>query len=340
MSFMVPNEFLIIIYPGAYWEPLGSVYAPSLEERISLRKAGIQTGLEYPNWSLIEPSKGEYDFSSMEEMLKLNREADQKTIFNVPGDIPPIWMWDEWMAKDVHGNTHTNYVSARMLSFWNEEAQNYLLKYYEALVKEYQAADIMFIHAEHQSGEGIMPGGSYYHDEFAVANYKEKYGTEAYPDLSTQETKDWLQETIIEKLVREHKIINQHNEIWNMQQLLMDDWSKTYVNYAQKDILRAYKKAFPEVHLVLLQYTYWDSSHTERHRNYVDEIKEEFQCDVIVEAMWPAGLAQTTPASIAKGYRGQIVGVSYATAGVAALQPEVRQAIQGSHQQWFAARGE
>lgn len=43
MSFMAPNEFLIIVYPGAYWEPFSSVYAPSLEERISLRKAGIQT---------------------------------------------------------------------------------------------------------------------------------------------------------------------------------------------------------------------------------------------------------------------------------------------------------
>ena len=144
MSFMVPNEFLIIVYPGAYWEPVHSLYSPPLEERIALRGVGIQTGLEYVNWSLVEPSKGDYDFSSMDEMLKLNREADQKTIFNVPGDIPPVWMPDEWMIKDVNGNTHTNYTNARLLSFWNEEARNYLLSYYETLVKEYQASDILF----------------------------------------------------------------------------------------------------------------------------------------------------------------------------------------------------
>lgn len=337
---MVPNEFLIIVYPGAYWEPFGSVYSPSLEERVALRGVGIQTGLEYVNWNLVEPSKGSYDFSSIEEMLRLNRAADQKTIFNVPGDIPPVWMSDEWMLRDVNGNAPTNYTNARLLSFWNEEARNYLLSYYEVLVKEYQDSDILFIHAELQSGEGILPGGSFYHDEFAIADYKKKYGTEAYPDITTQETKDWLQETAIEKLIREHKVLNQRNEIWNMQQLLMNDWSETTVNYAQKDILRAYKEAFPGVHLVLLQYTYWDSSHTERHRNYVDEIQEEFQCDVIVEAMWPSGLPVTTPNTIAKGYRGQVVGVSYATAGTMSLKPEVLQAIHNSHQQWLNTRGE
>ena len=85
-----------------------------------------------------------------------------------------------------------------------------LLRYYEALVTEYQSSDIMFIHAGHQSGEGMLPCGPFYHDEFAVANYKEKYGTEAYPDIATQETKDWLQESVIETLISGHKIINQH----------------------------------------------------------------------------------------------------------------------------------
>ena len=115
----------------------------------------------------------------------------------------------------------------------------------------------------------------------------------------------------------------------------MDDWSQSTINYAQKSILRAYKKFFPDSHMVLMQYTYWDSSHTERHRNHVDEIEEEFQCDVIVEAMWPTGLPTTTPGSIAKGYRGQVVGTEYQGASEMHLEAKVLDAIEESHRQWL-----
>ena len=116
----------------------------------------------------------------------------------------------------------------------------------------------------------------------------------------------------------------------------MDDWTKTCVNYAQKDIMRACKNVFPDSNLVLEQDTYFDEAHTERHRNHVDEIKEEFQCDVIVEAMWPQGLPITAPKAIAKRYRGQIVGVSHQHVPEAtSLQPWMLNNIKEAHNQWL-----
>ena len=96
------------------------------------------------------------------------------------------------------------------------------------------------------------------------------------------------------------------------------------------------KRVFPNSNLVLEQYTYWDGAHHKRHRNHVDEIKKEFQCDVFVEALWPQGLVTTTPATIAKGYRGQIVGVSHEhRPDNSSLTEEMLDNIKESHKLWL-----
>jgi ABC-type transport system substrate-binding protein len=336
MVFMVPNEFLIGIVAGAYWEPPPN-FRLSLADKAALRNVGIQTVIEFLDWSTIEPARGEYDFSVMDEMIRINREAGIKTIFSAPGEKSPTWMSDKWMVKDSGGNAEIrlNAPDWRISSLWNEEAQEYGIEYLKLLVKKYHAPDVLFILGEFMGGEAILPCEHFYYDEFAVADYKKRYGTKAYPNVSTQETKDWLQEAAIKIMVRKYEILNKHGEIWNQQQLLMDDWSQSTINYAQKSVLRAYKTFFPDSHMVLMQYTYWDSSHTERHRNHVDEIEKEFQCDVIVEAMWPTGLPVTTPGSIAKGYRGQVIGTEYQGVAEMSLEAKVLDAIKESHRQWL-----
>jgi hypothetical protein len=267
----------------------------------------------------------------------MNREAGMKTKLNVPGRAP-AWMPDEWMLKNIEAQTQTrgDDIPARFISCWNEEALEYCDKYLNLLIKRYHAPDVIFNYAEYQAGESMLPMEHFYFDEFALNDYKNKYGGLAMPDIVTQETLDWLQESVIKRVIRSYKIINRHNEIWNKQQLLMDDWSKSGVNYAQKDIMRACKKAFPGVHLVLEQDTFWDTSHTDRHRNHVDEIKEEFQCDVIVEAMFPQGLPITTPASIAKGYRGQVVCPAHAHTSInSEFYSWMFDNIKESHKLWL-----
>lgn len=349
MSFLAPNEFIIGISAGAYWEPPPTYYL-ALENRVGLRNAGIQTLIEFLDWSSIEPVQGDYDFSDADEMVRINREAGLKTIFVAPSEKSPRWMPDEWMLKNAEGGTEMrdNVPDYRISSFWNEEAQSYVLEHLKLLVKRYHAPDVMFMLGELQGGECLLSCEPFYYDEFAMADYKKRSDSLARPERLTNvinlnrfvpETKDWLQESVIENLVRKYKILNQHKMVWNQQQLLMNDWSQSTVNYAQKDVLRAYVKAFPNSDIGLMQYTYWDNSHHERHRDHVDEIQKEFQCDVFVEAEWPQGLSHTAPNTIEKGYRGQVVGVNYQGASATSLSSETLDAIKWAHDLWIAKRG-
>ena len=337
MSFLVSNEFLILQNPGAYWKPQPP-YFPTPENKELLREAGIQTSLEHLDWSIIEPEEGDYDFSSIEETLEINRNAGMKTLFPVPGELAPAWMPNEWMLQQDNGNTEMrgDAVDYRNISFWNEEAKNYLDEYLRVLISQYHAPDVLFIHAESQGGEGLLPCGQhFYHDPAAIADYKVWYGTDAYPNVATQDTKDWLQASAIQRLLRIYDIINKHGEVWNQQQLLMNEWDEATINYAQHDIFRAYKDIFPSSNLTLLQYTYYDDAHLDHHRAHVDSIKNEFQADIIVEAMYCQGLPTTTPASIEKGYRGQILGVAHPIAPTNNLEEWQVEAIRTSHETWL-----
>jgi len=336
MSFMASNEFLLLLDAQPFWS-LWYPYYLTLQNKMDLREAGIQTVHGELYWPRSEPVRGEYDFSDFDRLLRINRAAGMKTKVNIPGGVP-AWMSDEWMLKKEDGSTKAGErkMPIRFISFWNEEAQEYCENYLKDVIERYHAPDVLFNYGEFQDGEGMLPCAPFFYDDFAVMDYKEKYGSKAYPNINTQETRDWLQVAVIKRVIRAYKIINKHNEIWNHQQLLMDDFAKTYVNYAQKDIMRACKKTFPNSNLVLEQDTYWDGAHTERHRNYVDEIKEEFQCDVIVEAMWPQGLPITTPASIAKGYRGQVIGVSaQSILPIHSLESWILNNIKEAHNQWL-----
>jgi hypothetical protein len=336
MSFLAYNEFLILQNPGAYWKPQPP-YFPTPENKAALREAGIQTSLEHLDWSIMEPDKGSYDFTNLEGYLKVNRNAGMKTLFPVPGELAPAWMPNDWMLQRKGGGSEMrgDATGYRNISFWNEEAKEYLDGYLRELIDRYHAPDVLFIHAENQGGEGMLPCEPFYFDPFALADYKDKFGNKAYPDISTPETKDWLKKAAIQRVLRIYDIINKHGDIWNQQQLLMNQWSESTINYAQHDIFRAYQREFPESNLTLLQYTYFDDAHSFVHHRHVDSIKAEFQADIIVEAMYCQGLPTTTPKSIAKGYRGQIIGVAHPMAPADGLDNWMVNAIRKSHQTWL-----
>jgi hypothetical protein len=87
----------------------------------------------------------------------------------------------------------------------------------------------------------------------------------------------------------------------------MDNWGKGFGNYVQPDILAKFRELYPDSCIILLQYTYYDSSHLQDNVEYVDKIRNAYNCETFVEAMYCAGLPTTTPRAIAHGFRGQIV---------------------------------
>ena len=329
MNFMNKDEYLLLMSFNET-EVINPVPTLTIEERIKLRNVGIQTAIEYPRWYAIEPSRGQYDFSSIDGILHKNRESGLKTIFSVYGAPLPDWMPDAWFSTNKEGE-----VNREAISLWNSEAQSCAEDLYMMLLFEFAALDVMFVLGEYMEGEAILPCGDWFYDVAAIEDYKYRHGSEAYPDINNSETLDWLLDTALEHCVERQKIFwHQREEIWNMQQWLMNQWSPGTINYAQGQILHEYQEMFSGANLVLLQYTYFDESHPEENVIYVDSLKKDYGLDVIVEAHFCGGLKTTTPKAIAKGFRGQILGPIHGQSGQTRMEEWMYAEVQNSIKLW------
>jgi hypothetical protein len=328
--------------PNPRAEAAGSsfIYVPTLEDRIRYREAGIQTAIEYPQWYALEPSKGQYDFSHVEEILRLNREAGMKTIFAIPGFVNPEWMPDEWFIKSIEGK-----IDRRVLSFWNIDAQAYLIHYCVSLIKKYGAEDVLFIFSESENGENNLPTTPSFYDDHALAEYRSIYGSLAYPDInnitSYPQTKEWLRKSALAHHMELQGVFYpQKKEIWNMMQWLYDQWSKATLNFVQLELMQLYKQVWRDVEIVLLQYTFFDDAHTDENAEYVDRLMKKTPCQVIVEAHFASGLKITTPQAIAKGFRGQIICPTHPQSGKNKLEQWMLEEIKKSNELWLQSTGQ
>jgi hypothetical protein len=309
-------------------------YTLTVDDRRKLREVGIQTSHEQPAWQTIEPSRGNYNFGYLDDILNTNRQADLKTLFYVSGWRVPYWIPNEWRAKTADG-----IYEREMLSMWNEEAQQYSDNYYQMLYDKYADPDILWIFGEYQGGEGAYPPTWCLYDDAAIADYKSKYGSTAMPDPHRKETMDWFGNKIIDHFVRKSTILQpRYKEVWNMQQYLMDTWTKAFGNFAHLDTLKKYRELWPDGNIVLLQATYYDDAHKADNVLFVDMLRDVTGCEVIVEAMYCKGLPTTTPKAIAQGFRGQIIRPCNEP-GCTSLEQWMVDAIRDSHNLWMESRG-
>lgn len=334
MRFMHDDEFLLLM---VHCEDRANGYDKqhilTVPERIRLREVGIQTAHEQPSWASIEPKQGQYDFAYLDRIIQRNRDAGLKSLIQISGWRIPAWVPAEWRPKTLNGNLHDD-----MLSIWNEEAQAYNDAYYRMLYDKYNAHDIEFFFGEFQGGEGAIPPSHCFYEDAAIKSFQDMYGTLARPDLNNAETMNWLGQSVIKHFIRKASILYpRYNEVWNAQQFLMDRWSKAYGNFVQPDILKKFREMWPDGNIILLQYTYFDSAHDDECKNYVDMLVNISGCEVIAEAMFCAGLATTTPASIAKGFRGQIVHPANDINGEV-LNDWMVEEVRKSHELWRASR--
>ena len=116
------------------------------------------------------------------------------------------------------------------------------------------------------------------------------YGTSAMPEPNNPDTLDWFGRKVIQHFIRKaNYYIHRWHEVWNMQQHLMDTWTKSFGNFVQIDIYERISKLWPDGSIVLFQCTYYDNSHKEDNVIHVDILKEISGCETIVEAMHCAG---------------------------------------------------
>jgi hypothetical protein len=299
------------------------------EERARLHSVGIQTAQEQPAWSSIEPHKGEYNWAYTDKIIKRNRDAGLKTMLQISGWRVPLWCPNEWRARRKDGH-----YEEEQLSIWNEEAERHSDLFYKIIQDHYPDEDVGFFFGEFQGGEGALPPTWCIYDQAALDDYKDVYGSSAEPIPDSPETLDWMGKKIIQHYLRKAELLYSRNkELWNEQQWLMNQWGKAFGNYVQPDILKEFRNRFPDATIYLLQYTYFDSSHPPENEIYVDMLRDISGCEVIAEAMFCKGLATTTPKSIVRGFRGQIVRPANEI-GATRMEDWELDAIRKSHELW------
>jgi hypothetical protein len=335
MTFMRSDEdFLILMNLNVSMMGTISFYKVNLSDLIRCHQAGIRTVLEYPGWNIIEPEKGVYDFSSVERTLDINRSVGMKTIFSIPEFTYPAWMPDEWFAKNIKGE-----IERRYFSMWNVEAQDYLHNYCKFFIDNFDAPDVLFIFAEGENGENILPTLPSFYDDAALMDYRSKYGSDAVPDITYlttyPQTKEWLGKKALDHFMMTERFFYPHkHEIWDMKQWLYNQWSEATINYIQPELMALYRTFWKDANIVLLQYTYFDEAHGAGNVTYVDNLKDKIPCDVIVEAHFCSGLRSTTPRAIAKGFRGQIICPTHPMSGRNSIDMQMIDDIRWSCDTW------
>jgi len=321
MNFMQSDEFLLLMNLGH--NMLQGTPVLSLDDRKRLHDAGIRTAIEYPEWVDLEPAQGNYNFSTIDQTLDVNRLSGMKTIFSIFNPWIPEWIPDEWRPRYESGVYNTAF-----MSIWNKEAVEYRNNLISMLIDKYHADDVMFIQGDIDTGESVLPSYAWY-DKFALEDFG---GTPNWEDNST---KEWLEKSAIDFYVRTQEIFHsQFKEIWNAHQWLISKKNPASCNYLQEKILEAYKKTFEGDKLVLLQYTYFDDSHPRENEIYVDKLKDAYGCEVIAEALFCKGLPTTTPKAIAKGFRGQIICPTHPHTHESRLEGWMVENIRHSYQTW------
>lgn len=330
MHFMQSDEFLLLMNLGP--NMLQGTHVLSASERARIRDAGIKTAIEYPEWGVMEPTQGIYNFACIEEILRMNRQAGMKTILAVPGPWIPHWIPDAWRYRYSDG-----VYNGSAISIWNRQALDYEQGFFRLLIERHCSDDVMFILNELDTGESVLPSYGFY-DDCAKADFSNKFGDVPLA-FDNEQTKQWLSDSAVRYFTETQAIFyQQFHEIWDAHQWLISHLNPASVNYAQPAILESYRKTFQDLCLVLLQYTYFDDKHPVENEAYVDMLKNTYDCEVIAEAMFCKGLPMTTPKAIGKGFRGQIICPMHPHTHEQSFKDEMVDAIRDSHRQWTRSK--
>ena len=322
MRFMQDDEYLLLMNLGPH--QLQGTTVLTTDERKRIREAGIRTAIEYPEWADLEPAQGVYNFSFIEKVLAMNRSAEMKTIFSIFNPWIPVWIPSDWRPKYQSGVPNTAFIS-----IWSEEGIEYKADLSFMLINEYRADDVMFIMGDVDTGESILPSHAFY-DDHAIKDFG------GIPNFENNDTKEWLEKSVLKYYIGMQRLFYfQYKEIWDAHQWLIAQFNPASMNYMQPKLLQAYRDTFGDkMSLVLLQYTYFDSAHPVDNEIYVDMLKNTYNCETIVEALFCDGLPTTTPRSIAKGFRGQIICPVHPHTHKQRFESWMVESIRNSHNQW------
>jgi hypothetical protein len=295
-----------------------------------LRQAGATVVCEYLWWQQLEPRKGVYEWEQSDRMVERARRANLKIVLNA-WSVPPTWFPDDWYASFAPRDT----LCRDILSLWHREAQAYMRGFMNQLVARYSGPDVLVVLSEYLTGESILHNCPCFYDAAALADYKQCYGTGRRPEITELDTLEWLRRSVVQHyLDAQSVLVEQHNEVWDALQWLIARQSWANGNYAQPDLLAAYRQRWPTANIVLIQYTYF--AHGPEYFSYIQDLRKRLGLHLIVEAQYCEGLQRGSAAwAREQGANGQIVAPLHPFTGHTCLEPWMAEAIQQAASAWM-----
>ena len=308
--FFPEDEHLVIMnFSELYTSMHGQCYALTDDNLMRLRDVGAQTLINFAVWRAIEEQGWGYLDRLVEQVRRFGMRCVLGAYIEAPDGLP-----DHCYCKRLDGTYGTSENNTPAMSIWGEDAKRLILNFYKELIERYYGSDILVINSGLDTGEIVLPHKPAFYGRAALVSHLAEVG--GRPDLRRPATVEWLRRSVVDHFMAiDELLITQHNEIWQSLHPWLA-WARrphcANGNFAQEDIIRAQADRWPDAARVLLQYTYF--SHNKPlgnviYKDLIDSWRRKYGIRVIVEAGYCSGLDVTAPAAIAKGFRGQIVGI-------------------------------
>jgi len=327
--FLEPDDYLILMNIPMFCS-IGKPIRLVGDDVKRLRDAGIKTMIEYAWGGVIEARPAQRNYAMIEDYIANARQGDMKIILPFP-ILPSQHLPSDWYCQFSNGGRHME-----RTSLWNPEAIAYEIEFLEDLIARYSAPDVQFVYSGYLMDESVLHNVPCIFDPAAKRSRAEA-GVGSWDVLTNEQARDWLARSVVEHYVGVQDVLRrQHGEIWDFHQWCIAQQSPFNGNFAQELWLHRWRDLWPDVSIVLLQYTCF--AHGEPYPTFVNDLMEAVDLRVIVEADYCKGVTEKSRAAKARGYHGNIIGPVHPWGGETELTPWMVDVIEEAVDFWRAER--
>ena len=267
MGFLSDDESVILMDMTGYGD------GHFIDQDLALLKDSGAKTLWYMNvdWNKLEPSKGRYDWSSLDTYMERASKFGFKVLVNCYHDTIK-WGSDHWYIWSARG------VQKNWISPWSQDGVEYMFCFYRKMKERYTTSTSLVINSFNTEGEYILPDCQIYSG--AAQNIMR--------EKEIHEMFTWM-------MVEQTRILgdNPWKEVWTMlhPHLVPDDWID--------EIVGKYTRLGYNVNWCLFTWKQWVPIWP-----WMDALKDKYHLNMFGGAEWADGIVDTTSHALVHGLRG------------------------------------